>query len=190
MRVAPVGLFFHTDPNKVAEEAERSALPTHLHPLGIEGAQLLALAVAHCVRCESWERTAFYDELRDRCRSDEFRLKIDLAGTTRSPQELSALGNGIKAHESVATAIACFASSPDNYLTAIGRAILLGGDTDTIAAMTGAIAGAYLGVRAIPTGLLDRLENWDKGKGRTYIDALARKLLQRRESDDRRNLVP
>ena len=37
MRVAPVGLFFHHDLEAVWEQARLSALPTHVHPLGIEG---------------------------------------------------------------------------------------------------------------------------------------------------------
>ncbi len=37
MRAAPVGLLFHNDLNRVAEEAKRSAFPTHIHPIGIEG---------------------------------------------------------------------------------------------------------------------------------------------------------
>jgi poly(ADP-ribose) glycohydrolase ARH3 len=176
MRVAPVGLFFHAEPDKVARQAELSALPTHRHPLGIEGAQLLALAVAHCVRCATLDRAALFDELRERCRSDVFRNKVDLAATTRAPAELPALGNGIQAQESVVTAIASFASSPDDYMTAIGRAILLGGDTDTIAAMTGALAGALLGAAAIPQQLLARLEDHPETKGRTYIADLARRL--------------
>jgi len=54
--------------------------------------------------------------------------------------------------------------------------VLLGGDTDTIAAMTGALAGAYLGAAAIPAGWLGRLE--DEGKGRTYLRSLAGRLRQ------------
>jgi poly(ADP-ribose) glycohydrolase ARH3 len=48
MRVAPVGLLFRDDPGRLWEQARLSALPTHRHPLGVEGAQLLALAVALC----------------------------------------------------------------------------------------------------------------------------------------------
>jgi poly(ADP-ribose) glycohydrolase ARH3 len=176
MRVAPVGLFFHDDPERVMYQAEQSSLPTHRHPLGIEGAQLLALAVAHCMRTDALDHSALFDELRARCRSDVFRLKLDLAATTRTPADLPALGNGIQAQESIVTALACFASSPDDYLTAIGRAILLGGDTDTIAAMTGAVSGAYLGVGAISQELLTRLEDHPEMKGRSYIAELARRL--------------
>jgi poly(ADP-ribose) glycohydrolase ARH3 len=176
MRVAPVGLFFHHDPDHTAYQAERSALPTHVHPLGVEGARLLALAVAHCVRSETLDHAAFFDELRGRCRSDVFRRKVDLAAEARHPADLLGLGNGIQAQESVATAVACFAWSPDDYMTAIGRAILLGGDTDTIAAMAGALSGALLGADAIPQQLLARLEDHPETKGRSYITDLARRL--------------
>lgn len=46
MRAAPVGLLFHRNLDRLWEQARLSALPTHVRPLGIEGAQLLALAVA------------------------------------------------------------------------------------------------------------------------------------------------
>lgn len=180
MRVAPVGLFFHEDPDKVVYQAELSALPTHVHPLGIEGAQLLAVAVAHCARTDTFDRLAFFEELRSRCRSDEFRVKLERAATARDATDLAALGNGIEALESVVTAITCFALSPDDYLTAIGRAILLGGDTDTIAAMTGALAGAYLGAGAIPQEFVALLEDHPEMKGRSYLTELGRRLFKAR----------
>jgi ADP-ribosyl-[dinitrogen reductase] hydrolase len=37
-----------------------------------------------------------------------------------------------------------------SYAAAVGTAIDLGGDTDTVAAVTGALAGAVYGARAIP----------------------------------------
>jgi poly(ADP-ribose) glycohydrolase ARH3 len=184
MRVAPVGLYFHANHDRVWEQARLSALPTHIHPLGIEGAQLLALATALCVRMEAFDRTAFFDALLARCQSDAYRAKLDQAAQASTPDELAALGNGIQAPESVPTALACFAASPDDYGTAAGRAILLGGDTDTIAAMTGALAGAFLGVQALPAGLLGRLEN--DGKGRTYLERLAARLHQAHPSSDGR----
>ena len=72
------------------------------------------------------------------------------------------------------TAITCFALWPDSYEQTIGHAILLGGDTDTIAAMAGAISAARLGARGLPKRWLDALE--DEYQGRTYIERLARDL--------------
>src|SRR5258708_34607628 len=46
MRVASVGLLFRDDRPRLGEQARLSALPTHVHPLGLQGAQILALAGA------------------------------------------------------------------------------------------------------------------------------------------------
>ncbi len=174
MRVAPVGLLFHDDLDQTWDQARLSALPTHTHPLGIEGAQLLAVAVALCLRPQPFDRGEFYDELLRRCQSDDYRERVARAAAAKSPDDVARLGNGIKAPESVPTALALFAASPESYAEVIGRAILLGGDTDTIAAMAGALAGAHLGADAIPAHILRRLE--DDAKGRTYIADLAELL--------------
>lgn len=69
-------------------------------------------------------------------------------------------GNGIAALHSVPTAIFCVLhclqpreSLPENYCgveRTIAYSLALGGDTDTIACMAGAIAGAHYGIEAIP----------------------------------------
>lgn len=175
MRVAPIGLLFRDDPAQVLQQARLSALPTHTHPLGIEGAQLLALAVALASSTDHFDRAAFFDELLAHCQSPEYRDKMTTAAALSSAAELSALGNGIEALVSVPTAIACFALFPQSYADTIGSAILLGGDTDTIAAMAGAISGAHLGAAAIPKSLSEHLEN--SPKGRDYLPVLAKRLL-------------
>lgn len=183
MRVAPVGLCFRDDPAQLLEQARLSALPTHHHPLGIEGAQLLALAVAQASNSEHWDRAAFFSELLGQCQSAEFRDKLERASRIESPHELAALGNGIEALESVPTAIASFALTPESYTATIANVIFLGGDTDTLAAMAGAISGALLGVAAIPSVLLDHLES--SPKGRSYLIELADRLLGRVASSGR-----
>src|SRR5262245_27803702 len=76
MRVAPVGLLFHNERLRLWDQARLSALPTHLHQLGIEGAQLLALAVALCTEMKSFDRSAFFVELKTACQSPEYRSKL------------------------------------------------------------------------------------------------------------------
>nr|XP_023017285.1 poly(ADP-ribose) glycohydrolase ARH3-like [Leptinotarsa decemlineata] len=77
------------------------------------------------------------------------------------------LGNGISSYESVPTAIYCFLRAQseiphiktDNvFRRTIQYAISLGGDTDTIACMAGAIAGAHLGEEAINADLARHCE--------------------------------
>ena len=174
MRVAPVGLMFRHDYRRTWEEARLSALPTHVHPLGIEGAQILALAVAAASNASSLDRKEFLDLLADNCSSVDFSGPLRRAARVTNPKDLALFGSGIEATSSVVTAIACFALTPDSYEQAIGNAILLGGDTDTIAAMAGAISGARLGVNAIPPHLVESLENGSKG--RDYILSLAKRL--------------
>jgi poly(ADP-ribose) glycohydrolase ARH3 len=55
----------------------------------------------------------------------------------------------------------------ESFRDAVVLAVNLGGDTDTIGAMAGAIAGAYYGYSEIPQAWLDPLENG--AKGRDYV---------------------
>jgi poly(ADP-ribose) glycohydrolase ARH3 len=174
MRVAPVGLFFRDERDRLREQARLSALPTHRHPLGIEGARLLAVAVAHCSRAERFDRDAFFDELLVACESDEYRAKLRAASAVRDAAELGGLGNRIEALHSVPTAVASFALTPESYEATVGNVVLLGGDTDTLAAMAGALSGAWLGAARLPQRLVGLLES--SRKGRAYLSELAEKL--------------
>ena len=150
MRVAPVGLLFTKDPDEVWRQAAASALPTHTHPVGIEGAQVLALAVSLVLRCETFDRKAFYRELLSWAETEEFRWHLRMASKLKPGDPVSGLGSTLHAHRSVVTAIACFAATPGDFESAVGLAIGLGDDTDTVAAMTGALVGAFAGTAAIP----------------------------------------
>ncbi len=177
MRVAPVGLFFGPDPARVAEQARLSALPTHRHPLGIEGAVLLAVAVALAAHGPPFDRRGFFDELQRHCVSEEFAWQVRAARKLRRGHALDFLGHSLPAHRSVVTAIACFSTNPDSYERAVAKAIALGDDTDTLAAMAGALCGAHLGLSAVPADWLRRLEGGPKGGD--YIRALAEQLHER-----------
>lgn len=174
MRVAPVGLSFRDDHDAVWEQARLSSLPTHVHPLGIEGAQVVALAVAMASTTEELDRGQFFEKLASRCVSLEYSGPLGRASRLDHVRDLGLFGNGIEATASAVTAVASFGLTPDSYEATVGNAILLGGDTDTIAAMAGAISGAYLGVQAIPKHLLENLE--DRKQGKTYIEQLAKDL--------------
>jgi poly(ADP-ribose) glycohydrolase ARH3 len=176
MRVAPVGLLFRDDSQMIRNQAKLSALPTHRHPLGIEGAQLLALAVGLCSRMEQFSHRQFFGELIVACESLEFRWRLEQASRAANPGHLADLGNQIDALNSVPTAIASFALNPESFEEAVGAVILLGGDTDTLAAMTGALSGAFLGINRLPGRLVELLE--DSPKGGAYIEDLANRLCE------------
>ena len=177
MRIAPVGLFYYDDPQKLKEVAYQSSQITHAHILGKEGAALQAYAVAMAVNLNPYidfDRDGFLKKLIDFAGEDIYKDKLkrmrDLWDNLDKTRAISELGNGIEAFTAVPVAIFSFLANPDSFERTLIYAISLGGDTDTIGAMSGAISGAYLGVESIPEKWLAKLEN------RLYIEPLAEEL--------------
>ena len=135
---------------------------------------MLALAVALCTRRQRLDRAAFLQELHSACESESYRAKMEEATRVQAPRELAGLGNRIEALHSVPTAIASFALTPESFEETVSNVIFLGGDTDTLAAMAGALSGAYLGVGRLPSRLVALLET--SPKGRAYLVQLAASL--------------
>jgi ADP-ribosylglycohydrolase len=67
-------------------------------------------------------------------------------------------GEGWIAEEAMATGLLSFLLFPDEPVTALRRAACTAGDSDSIACLAGAFAGAYLGADAWPTEWADRIE--------------------------------
>ncbi|MFE4861051.1 ADP-ribosylglycohydrolase family protein [Streptomyces sp. NPDC056670] len=67
-------------------------------------------------------------------------------------------GDGWIAEEAFATALLCFLLFPDEPLTALRRAACTQGDSDSIACLAGAFAGAHLGAAAWPKEWAERIE--------------------------------
>lgn len=176
MRMAPVGVFYYDEPHKLKEVAGQSGRITHAHPLGSEGGVLQAYAVALAAAADpgSLRDREFLSALSNFAEHDVYRDKLHaigkLLGTGDRQRVVEELGHGVEAFQSVPTAIYSFLSYPRSYEEAVTYAISLGGDTDTIGAMTGAISGAYLGVEAIPFPWREKLENGD------YVAGLAERL--------------
>jgi poly(ADP-ribose) glycohydrolase ARH3 len=165
MRVAPAALAYYYDTEEVVRVAQQSALITHAHELGMEGAVLQALAVAFLVQriaSGAIDSSAFIDFLLTRISSPPLvhrlmYIKTMQPGESRD-EDVQALGNGIAAYEAVPAAICAFLHHPNSFPQAVTYAISLGGDTDTIASMTGALSGARLGTSAIPQGWREGIE--------------------------------
>ena len=132
MRVSPVGWAFDNI-DHVLREAEASAAVTHNHPEGIKGSQAVALAIFRA---------------RTGARKDEIRQEI----TARFGYDLYPALKDIRpsyqfdetCQGTVPPAIIAFLES-DDFEDAIRKSISLGGDADTLAAITGSIAEAYYG---------------------------------------------
>jgi ADP-ribosylglycohydrolase len=152
MRVSPVGWAFDNIDN-VLHEAEASAAVTHNHPEGIKGAQAVALAIFRA-------RTgASKDEIRQEITA---RFGYDLFPALKDIRPSYQFDETCQG--TVPPAIIAFLES-DDFEDAIRKSISLGGDADTLAAITGSIAEAYYGgvPEEIATQVRDRLpiELWN-----------------------------
>jgi ADP-ribosylglycohydrolase len=132
MRVSPVAWAFD-DMEEVLRHAERSAEVTHNHPEGIRGAQATALAIFLGRR--GVDKRDIRSQVELRCGYDLSRRVDDIR---------PGYGFDVSCQGSVPEAIICFLESKD-FESAIRLAVSLGGDTDTMACIAGAIAEAHYG---------------------------------------------
>jgi poly(ADP-ribose) glycohydrolase ARH3 len=166
MRAAPAAVVGGADLGRVAAVARAQARVTHAHPLGQDGAALLALAVATVATGDGADPAAGIAGALDHLETPDLREAARTAlalGPSATPATIAGrLGNGIAALEAVPAALAAFLGAPDDPRTVLVRAVTVGGDTDTIAAMAGALVGARVGARGLPAALLERLEARDE----------------------------
>ena len=132
MRVSPVGWAFDTL-EETERVAEMSASVTHNHPEGIKGAQATAAAI--------W--MARHGSTREEIRSYiETRFGYDLSRSWEYLHDTYDWEDSCQ--KTVPEAIIAFLESTD-FEDAIRKAVSMGGDSDTIGAITGSIAEAFYG---------------------------------------------
>jgi poly(ADP-ribose) glycohydrolase ARH3 len=179
MRVAPAALLTAARGGEVAGVARLSAQVTHRHPRAGAGAAVQAVAIAAAARHPSGAPLDAARVLEAVCVAasdpvleDALHHAVALSARGDAAEIAARVGTGITVTESVPAAVCAALSHPDSFPAALTLAISLGGDADTIAAMTGAISGALLGEEAIPVAWLARTRG--AGRVRRLADALYR----------------
>jgi ADP-ribosylglycohydrolase len=132
MRVSPVGFAYSTE-EEVIRQAGMTAEITHNHPEGIKGAQATALAVFLA------EKGCDKEGIRTRIKT---LFHYDLDRTINEIRPFYSFD--ISCQGTVPEAIIAFLDS-ESYEDAIRNAISIGGDSDTLACITGGIAEAFYG---------------------------------------------
>ncbi len=94
----------------------------------------------------------------DECLAVLDRLEAALRSPDREADPCLATGAGWVAEEAFATGLLCFLLFPDDPLAALRRAAVTSGDSDSIACLTGAFAGAAHGFAAWPKEWIKRIE--------------------------------
>jgi ADP-ribosylglycohydrolase len=150
MRVSPVG-FALDDEMEVLREAKATAVVTHDHPEGIKGAQAAALGILLARKTQ--DKELLRTELSDRFGYDLSRSVEDIR---------PGYGFDVSCQGTVPEAVCAFLDST-SYEDAVRNAVSLGGDSDTLACITGAIAEAYYGVPEVIESEARRLLTQDLG---------------------------
>lgn len=156
MRVSAVG-FAYNDLEAVMNEAKRSAEVTHNHPEGIKGAQATAVAIFMARKGHSKEQIKA---------AIAQSFGYDLNRTVDEIRPTYVFNESCQ--ETVPEAIIAFLESKD-FEDAIRNAISLGGDSDTLACITGGIAEAFYG--GVPEDIAK--------KALSYLDSNMREVVEK-----------
>ena len=165
MRAPILAMCFVNDLEGLNENIPKASEITHAHPLAIEGAKLIALTSYAALH--DWSTETVLKALPTWCENKEYQTKVAFCiKSVNAPETLTnkilkrELGNSISALQSCVTAIYFSLKYRDQSYDAMLKHICsLGGDTDTIAAMAGAIWGAFNGATALDKDKIESIEN-------------------------------
>ena len=175
-RAVIVGLVNHARPDKIVPDVVQACLPTHGTTVAISGGAAVAMAVAEAMADDTSLDSIFTAAKHGAAEGRRYgewswgtplEGRIDLA--LRIVDESSSIetalvnlaryvGVDMLIAESIATAFGLVALAKGDVMKAIGYGANIGGDTDTIAAIAGAICGAKQGVKAIDGKLRHEME--------------------------------
>ena len=196
MRVTPIGIAVSTeDPEAFAEAVWSSCRVTHATRQGFQSAALVAAAVSmgidaqrtfpEDVRSLLWKALTYVESLPAR---GAWTPEPDVVAATRRAMQLVAnpsclsrkllveqVGTSVASAHAIPMAFALLARAPSPQVFI--DADNIGGDTDTIGAIAGAILGATIGVRHLPAGMLSRIEE----VSHLTLQPIASKLLELRD---------
>lgn len=163
MRSAPFGIYFRNDLQSLVAICKIDSAITHASEDAEAGSIAIALAAAHAVNDDTEDLLERISEkLPDsKVKGLVYSLGSLINSDKISPQQaLRVLGTKANVRETVPAALYCFLKF-DNYHEAILAAIKAGGDTDTTAAIVGALFGAKLSMKGIDKSFYS-VEDFDK----------------------------
>lgn len=163
MRLAPVALRWHNDPEAARRHARVQSRTTHGAPQAVEASALLADILVDAIKTGD---KAYALRPRD---LDVRGLSRIAQGDWRTKQRADIKSSGYVVDTLEAALWSVYSS--DGFAAAVILAANLGGDADTVGAVTGQIAGAIWGLSGIPSAWLDKLA-W-----RDRIEERARRLM-------------
>ena len=172
MRVAPIALYcFNRDIRELYGYVRDDCVITHCNEEAISGAFAVAIAIRSILN--GMDKSKIFDEIL--ATFDLFGIKNTVYENLEKARELIKknqtnveeiaikIGNSGYVAHSVPVAFWAFSIS-NSYEEAVKLAINVGVDTDTHAAIAGALAGSFYGLKSIPAIYVEKIENREKLK--------------------------
>ncbi len=176
MRSPLIGVCYGNDTAKMRELLRCSTRITHTDPKAEFGALAVALAAGMAARQHQVSAQAYMAELRKMLAGEDAGECLELiekavsgaehAESTASFAESLGLGNGVSGYiyHTVPVVIHCWLSHQNDFAAGMKDIIRCGGDTDTTAAILGAIIASATGEEGIPQEWLNNLREWPRTK--------------------------
>jgi ADP-ribosyl-[dinitrogen reductase] hydrolase len=201
MRAPIIGAFVADEPvERLVEFVNASTRLTHRTTAAEEGAVVIALAARRAILAggAAIDLNSFNADLKDRLTHERLRSAV-LAATEAARfgeppktllETLDVRRDSVSGWmlQTVPVAIYCWLRHPLDFRPAVEEVVLLGGDTDTTAAIVGALVGASVGVEGIPAEWLNGLTEWPRSRG--WIASLADSLAGARGGDETPTPLP
>ena len=163
MRAAPFGIFFRNDLQALKEAVMIDSNITHASDEAEAGALAIAIATYMCVNGDTESLCIRVAEHLPCTRISHLLPLVEKAAHApiNAIEFLKILGTKADVRETVPAAMYCFSKFGDAH-SAIRTAIRAGGDTDTTAAIVGALFGASNNLDSIPESVLVNVESRDR----------------------------
>lgn len=171
MRTAAVGLAYLDDTEEACRTAAaRVGALTHDDQRAIEACQIWSHAIRHAVLHATFDGVRGYLDIARSDTTDYWRPLLDEA-ETGSPQDFPNNGWVVHALQTAWWAITNAGHQGDarHLVAALELAVRAGGDTDTTAAIAGALLGARWGASAVPPAWRRLLHGWPSMDARDLV---------------------
>jgi len=173
MRASIIGVFFRDQPEKIKEYVSLSTRLTHTDPKALIGSLAIATAAAYSSQHgpdEEFDINGFLDSISFAEFADpdwqqlhaHIRKGLQSGSSVREFSCSLGLSNGVTGYiyHTVPVVLFAWLVHGKDFARMITELVLLGGDTDTTAAIAGGIAGAGLGEEGIPVRWRDSVTDW------------------------------
>lgn len=148
MRLAPIPMFYYPDAERVARYASDSSRTTHGASECLDACRLYAYMQAKALDGKSKNAILFGTDNIKLMEGMSPKIQAIAAGEYKDKTEAQIRGSGYVV-ESLEAALWCYCQT-DTFRDAILKAVNLGDDADTTAAVCGQITGAFYGASGIP----------------------------------------